>query len=84
MQEDTHIKYLCAMILTYLSKWLSPLDDIMMALFDTTEDKQHQCKLNNIYNLVAFCKAAYNHKNKLLTHGVTRKVMRGILPYVTQ
>ena len=34
---------------TYLSKILSPLHDILMALFDTIEGKNHQCTMDNIY-----------------------------------
>ena len=35
---------------TYLSKILSPLHDILIALFDTIEGKNHQCTMDNVYN----------------------------------
>ena len=43
---------------TYLSKILSPLHDVLMALFDTVEGKNHQCTMDNIYNSAAFFKVA--------------------------
>ena len=43
---------------THLSKIMSPLHDILMTLFDTIEGKNHQCMMDNIYNLAAFFKVA--------------------------
>jgi len=40
--------------------------------------------MDNLYNSTAFCKAAYNHNNKVLCHGVTRKGGRGIPEVVFQ
>ena len=40
--------------------------------------------MENIYNSATFFKSDYNHENKVLTNGVTRKVMRGILPCIKQ
>ena len=57
----------------YMDEGLSPLHSRVMALFDTLEDKHHQCSMDNLYNSVAFCRAAVNHKHKVLCHGVTRK-----------
>ena len=64
VRKDTHIKYLCAMILCQfsLAKRLSPLDDIVMDLLDTVEGKNHQCVMYNIYNSSTYFKAAYNHE----------------------
>jgi hypothetical protein len=68
----------------YTSKGLSPLHSRVMALFDTVKDDHHQCAMDNLYNSVAFCKAAVNHSKKVLCHGVTRKGMRGIPNCVKQ
>jgi hypothetical protein len=63
---------------------LSPLHSRVMALFDTLKDKYHQCGMDNLYNSVAFCKAAFKHPNKVLLHGVTRRGGRGIPACVLQ
>jgi hypothetical protein len=55
-----------------------------MALFDTVKDKYHHCGMDNLYNSVAFCKAAFKHPNKVLLHGVTRKGGRGIPSCILQ
>jgi hypothetical protein len=55
-----------------------------MALFDTLKDNYHQCGMDNLYNSVAFCKAAFKHPKKVLLHGVTRKGGRGIPACVLQ
>ena len=52
---------------------LSPLHSRVMALFDTLKDDHHQCGMDNLYNSVAFCKAAFKHPKKVLLHGVTRR-----------
>ena len=59
----------------YLKQGLSPLHSRVMGLFDSIEDDHHQCAMDNLYNSAAFCKAAYNHKKKVLCHGVTRMGM---------
>ena len=56
----------------------------VMTLFDTVVDKYHQAGMDNLYNSVAFCRAAYNHSNKVLVHGVARKGGRGVPPCVLQ
>ena len=66
----------------YLSKRLLPPDAIVMALVETLEEKYHQCAMANIYNPATFFKATYNHEKKVLTHGVTRKGMKGILSFI--
>ena len=68
----------------YLRQGLSPLYSRVMALFDSLEDEYHQCDMDNLYNSATFCRAAYNHENKVLCHGVTRKGGRGIPPSVIQ
>eukprot|EP00547_Thalassionema_nitzschioides_P014673 CAMPEP_0194238244 /NCGR_PEP_ID=MMETSP0158-20130606/5025_1 /TAXON_ID=33649 /ORGANISM="Thalassionema nitzschioides, Strain L26-B" /LENGTH=863 /DNA_ID=CAMNT_0038972445 /DNA_START=101 /DNA_END=2689 /DNA_ORIENTATION=- len=68
----------------YTSYGMSPLHARTMALFDTLKDKCHQCAMDNLYNSATFCKRAYNHVNKVLCHGVTRKAMRGLPMHVLQ
>ena len=69
---------------TYLSKRLSPLGAIGMEILDNVEGKHHQCAMYNLYNSSTFFKSAYNHKKKVLIHGVTRKGMRLIPPCIKQ
>ena len=57
----------------YLKEGLSPLHARVMSLFDVLEEYYHQCAMDNLYNSVSFCRAAYNHKMKVLCHGVARK-----------
>ena len=57
----------------YLDKGLSPLHACAMAVFDSVKRKFHQCAMDNLYNSAAFCKATYNHTNKVLCHGVTQE-----------
>ena len=40
--------------------------------------------MDNLYNSTAFCKAASNHKKKVLCHSITRKGMKGIPSSVRQ
>ena len=68
----------------YLRQGLSLLHSRVMALFDSLEDEHHQCAMDNLYNSATFCRAAHNHENKVLCHGVTRKGGRGIPPSVIQ
>ena len=68
----------------YLDQGLSPLLARTMALFDSLHDEYHHCGMDNLYNSAAFCRHAYNHKNKVLVHGVTRKWGRGIPDCVLQ
>ena len=63
---------------------MSPLDARVMAIFDTVQEKNHQLAMDNLYNSATFFKAAYNHEKKVLTHGVTRKLMIGILQCIKQ
>ena len=46
----------------YLAKGIFPLHDIVMASFDTVEEKHHQRVMDSLYNSDAFYKAAYNHE----------------------
>ena len=68
----------------YIRQGLSPLHSRVMALFDSVEEDHHQCAMDNLYNSATFCRAAYNHENKVLCHGVTRKGGRGIPPSIIQ
>ena len=68
----------------YLSKGLSPLLSRTMALFDALKDKYHCCGMDNLYTSTSFCKFAFNHKNKVLCHGVARKGGRGVPNCVLQ
>ncbi len=68
----------------YMDQGLSPLHSRTMSLFDSLKDDYHHCTMDNLYNSTAFCKAAVNHKRKVLCHGVTRKGMRGIPTAVIQ
>ena len=68
----------------YLKQGLSPLHSRTMALFDSLEDDYHHVGMDNLYNSAAFCRAAYNHPQKVLCRGVARKSGRGIPPSVYQ
>ena len=68
----------------YLKQGLSPLHSRTMALFDSLKDDYHHVGMDNLYNSAAFCRAGYNHKRKVLCHGVTRKAGRGIPESVLQ
>ena len=68
----------------FLKMGLSPLHSRVMALFDTLKNMHHQCAMDNLHNSAAFCKAAFNHSKKVLTHGVTRLGSRGVPPCVHQ
>ena len=68
----------------YLRTGLSPLHSRVMALFDSLKDDYHQIVMDNLYNLAAFCRAAYNHPRKVLCHGVSRKSGWGIPKCVLQ
>ena len=64
----------------YLDMGLSPLLARTMALFDSLCDQHNCCRMDNLYNSAAFCQYAYNHQNRVLIHGVTRKWGQVILP----
>lgn len=68
----------------YLKRGLSPLHSRVMALFDVLDDEYHHCAMDNLYNSVQFCRAAFNHAKKVLCHGVTRAGGRGIPEDVVQ
>ena len=54
----------------YREQGLSPLHSTVMALFDTLEDDNHQCSMDNLYSSPSFCKAAANHEKKMLCDGI--------------
>ena len=68
----------------YLREDMSPLHARVMSLFNSLKDDYHQCAMDNLYNSATFCKRAFNHKWKVLCHGVTRKGMRGLPSCVIQ
>ena len=69
----------------YLHQGLLPLHSRVMALFDLVDEDHQQCAMDNLYNNSAtFCRAAYNHENRVLCHGVTRKGGQGIPPSIVQ
>eukprot|EP00536_Pseudo-nitzschia_multiseries_P006112 jgi/Psemu1/14483/gm1.14483_g len=68
----------------YVDMGLSPLHLHTMWLFDSLKDEHHHVGMDNLYNLVMFCKAAFRHSKQVLCHGVTRKANRGIPDCVFQ
>ena len=67
-----------------LAKKMLQLHARVMAFFDTMEEKHHQCAMYNLYNSDCFFQDSVQSREKLLSRGVTRKGMRGILSRVTQ
>ena len=59
-----------------------PLHTQVMVLFDILEEKFHHARFDNLYNLALFCRTSYNHKKKVLCHGVTREDSQGIMDCV--
>ena len=55
-----------------------------MAMFDSVEDKNHTCGVDNLYISAKFCKDAYLHPNRILLYGVVRKSGRGLPAFVVQ
>ena len=55
-----------------------------MALFDALKEMYHRCTMDNFYDSASFFRSAYNHKNKVMCQGVTRKGMCGIPPSAVQ
>ena len=68
----------------YLQMKLSPLHCRVMSLFDTLQDRNHICGMDNLYNSATFCRNAYTHDKRVLVHGVVRKGMRGVPAAVKQ
>ena len=68
----------------YLRQGLLLLHSRVMALFDLVDEDHHQCAMDNVYNSATFCRAAYNHENRVLCHGVTRNRGRGIPPSIVE
>ena len=48
----------------YLSKRLLPLDDRVITLSDTVQEKHHKCAMDDLYNSANFFKAEQNHEIK--------------------
>ena len=68
----------------YIDQGLSPLHARLMFLFDSMEDKYHECGVDNLYMSAKFARDAYMHENKIKLHGVTRKSGRGLPSFVLQ
>ncbi len=68
----------------YLLQGLSPLHSRVMSLFDSLRSRFHRVTFEKLYLSAKFCKASWNHPNKVLIAGVTRKGGRGLPPSVLQ
>ena len=68
----------------YLKSGLSFLHSCVMASFVSVKKDYYECKMNNLYNSTAFCKAVYNHWRIVLCCGITRGDTREIPPSVQQ
>jgi hypothetical protein len=68
----------------YLDTGLSPLHSRVMWLFDRVEDRYHRCMMDNLYMSAKLCRVSFNHPNKVLIAGVTRKGGRGLPASVLQ
>ena len=68
----------------YTALGLSPLHTRVMYLFDSCEDENHICGVDNLYMSAKFCRDTYTHKKKIHLYGVTRKSGRGLPESVLQ
>eukprot|EP00536_Pseudo-nitzschia_multiseries_P015533 jgi/Psemu1/42957/gm1.42957_g len=68
----------------YLDMGRSPLHSRTMWLFESLKDEHHHVGIDNLYNSVMFCKAAFRHSKRVLCHGVARKENCGIPDCVFQ
>ena len=66
----------------YLKQGMYPLHARVMSLFDSTKEKFHVCGMYNLHNSDLFCNRSFSNEKNVMVHGVTRKVIRGILPIV--
>ena len=57
----------------YLKSHTSLLHAWVLKLFDVLEESHHKIGMDNLNNSVSFAKKSFNHKNKVLVHGVARK-----------
>ena len=64
----------------YINMGLSPLNTREMALFNTVYYEYHQYAMENLYDSAGFCSASYNHRFKVLCHGVMIKGGGGLPP----
>jgi hypothetical protein len=65
IRDDHRISYNTG--LSYFK--MSPQHIRCMLLFDSLKDCHHKCTVKNSCFSAAFCRAAYNHKKKVLCHG---------------
>ena len=68
----------------YLEQGLSPLHSRVMSLFDSLKENHHHCAMDNLYNWAKFCKALYNHNERILCYEVIRKGKQGLPNTVIQ
>jgi hypothetical protein len=69
---------------TYLQQGLLPLYSRVMLLFDSLRSRFHRLTFNNLYLSAKFCRAGWNHPNKVMIAGVTGKGGQGLPPPVLQ
>ena len=62
----------------YIKMNLSPLHYFLMDLFDSLQDKNHVCGMDELYNSSTFCRKLYTHDKRVMVHGVARKGMQEI------
>eukprot|EP00536_Pseudo-nitzschia_multiseries_P003570 jgi/Psemu1/8122/gm1.8122_g len=58
----------------YLDLGLSPLHSRTMWLFDYLKDDHHHVGMDNLYNSVMFCKAAFRHSKQVMCHGELKSI----------
>ena len=71
-------------LILYLKNGTSPLHARVLKLFDVLEESFDQVGMDNLYNSASFSKKTFNHRNKVLVHGVARKGGRGVPKCVIQ
>ena len=55
-----------------------------MTIFDSLEDKNHTCGVDNLYISAKFCKNAYQHPMRVILYGVAHRSGRGVPDCVLQ
>ena len=68
----------------YINMKLSPLHSSVMDLFDSLQDNNHVCGMDNLYKLATFCRKAYTYDKMVMVYGAARKGMQGITAVVKQ
>ena len=62
----------------YLRQGFSPFHLRVVSVFGYVKDDHYQFAMENLYNSAYFFRVSYNHDERLLCHGVTRKGGNGI------